>query len=288
MGVSSSSSRLVPPDFSAKSRPPPKEAKSSIRSLAKGLRVLEVFSSGSEDLILSEIAAASGLDAGTTFRILNTLVEAGYVVRIPDSRRFRLSLKVLDLGFNAIAHTDLRALVRPLLQSLVGQVNEAASFAVLEGGDVLYIERVRAGFTRLGIDIRIGTTIHVPITSIGRIILAFLPESQLERALAIAPRHPMLAVPAPDRRSLEIILAKIRNDGYLVGESAITADLRLLAVPVIGADGWATGAISVVAPTAHSSNQDLIERALAPMLAVAHHIARSQEAGGSTGNISSP
>lgn len=264
----------------------PKEGKNSVQSLAKGLRVLEAFSSGAEEMTLSEIASAAGLDAGTTFRMVNTLVNAGYVVRIPDSTRFRLSLKVLDLGFNAIAHTDLRALVRPLLHSLVDQVNEAASFAVLEGGDVLYIERVRAGFTRLGADIRIGTTIYAPITSIGRTILAFLPDNQLERALAAAPRHPTPAVQAPDRPTLDAMLAAIRNDGYLVGESSITKDLRLLAVPVIGTDGWAIGAISVVVPSIHSTDEDLKARALAPMQQVARQIARVQEAIGGANIVS--
>lgn len=258
-----------------------------MQSLAKGLRVLETFSSGAEEMTLSEIATASGFDAGTTFRMVNTLADAGYVVRIPDSTRYRLSLKVLDLGFNAIAHTDLRALVRPLLQSLVDQVNEAASFAVLEGGDVLYIERVRAGFTRIGADIRIGTTIHAPITSIGRTILAFLPENQLERALTVSPRHPIATVPVPDRAALDGMLATIRKDGYLVGESAITSDLRLLAVPVIGPDGWATGAISVVSPSVHSTDEDLKARALAPMQAIARQIARSQEAIGSANIVAS-
>jgi IclR family pca regulon transcriptional regulator len=204
------------------------------------------------------------------------------VLRIPDSRRFRLSLKVLDLGFNAIAHQDIRALVRPLLQALVGQVSEAASFAVLEGGDMLYIERVRAGFTRLGVDIRIGTTIHAPVTLIGRTILAFLPDDRRERALATPPRHPMPLVPAPNRAELDAMLAQIRKSGFHVGQSTITTDLRLLAVPVIGADGFATGAISVVAPAAQSSDEDLIARCLGPMQAAARDVARAQEASGST------
>ncbi|RAI44862.1 IclR family transcriptional regulator [Rhodoplanes roseus] len=260
----------------------PKEAKNSVQSLAKGLRVLECFSTGADEMTLSEIAAASGLDAGTTFRMLNTLVALGYVARIPESRRFRLSLKVLDLGFNAIAHRDLRATVRPLLQSLVDEVSEAASFAVLEDGDVFYIERVRAGFTRLGVDIRIGTTMQAHRTSIGRAILAFLPESRLERALAAPPRHPMPTVRPVDRASLDPILAAIRADGYLLEASALSTELRLLVVPVVGADGWATGAISVVAPTTQSSNDDLKARALEPMRAAARHIARAQEANGST------
>lgn len=252
-----------------------KEAKSSVQSLAKGFRVLEAFTSGAEELTLSEIGAASGLDAGTTFRMLNTLVDVGYVARVPDSRRFRLSLKVLELGFHAIARTELHALVRPLLQSLVDQVNEAASFAVLEGGDVLYVERVRAGTTRLGVDIRVGTTLHAPATSIGRTILAFLPESRLERALATPPRHALAGVPIPDRATLAAMLAKVRKDGYVVGKSAIASDLRLLAVPVLGEDGCAVGAISVVAPSAHSSDEDLKGRTLGPMQAIARQIARA-------------
>ena len=263
----------------------PKEGKSAVQSLVKGLRVLETFSSAAEEMTLTEISSASGFDAGTTFRMVNTLADAGYLVRIPDSTRFRLSLKVLELGFNAIAHTDLRALVRPLLQSLVDQINEAASFAVLEGGDVLYIERVRAGFTRIGADIRIGTTIHAPITSIGRTLLAFLPENQLERALTIPPRHLIPTVPVPSRATLDRMLNKIKKDGYLVGESAITSDLRLLAVPVIGPDGFATGAISVVSPSVHSTNEDLKKRALSPMREIARQIARAQEAIGSSSII---
>ena len=271
-------SRASSTGSAAPARLDPREGKSSVQSLAKGLRLLEAFSGGADEMTLTELAVATGLDAGTTYRMLNTLVESGYVERIPDSRRFRLSLKVLDLGFNAIAHADLRALVRPLLLSLLDEVNEAASFAVLEGGDVLYIERVRAGFTRLGVDIRIGTTIHAPATSVGRTILAFLPGKQLERALATPPRHPTPAVPVPDRATLARVLGAIRKDGYHVGVSALTADLRLLAVPVIGRDGWAIGAISVVAPVAHSSDEDLKARALAPMLAVARQIARAHEA----------
>jgi IclR family pca regulon transcriptional regulator len=256
----------------------PKDGKSSVQSLAKGLRVLEAFSSGVEELTLSELAAASGLDAGTTFRMLNTLVEAGYVVRVPDSRRFRLSLKVLDLGFHAIAHTELRALARPLLQSLVDQVNEAASFSVLEGGDVLYVERVRANLTRLGVDIRVGTSIPAPISLAGRAILAFLPRTQLERALATAPRHAMPGVPVPSRRTLAALLSAIREDGYVVGVSAITSDLRVLAVPVLGADGWAAGAVSVVAPAIHCSDEELKARALSPVRAVARQIASAHRA----------
>ncbi len=231
-------------------------------------------------MTLKEIAGIVGFDAGTTFRMVNTLVDGGYIVRIPESTRFRLSLKVLDLGFNAIAHQDLRLKARPLLQTLVNETSEAASLAVLEGSDVLYIERVQAGHTRLGTNIGIGTTIHAPSTLIGRTILAFMPEDRLDKVLAIPSRHPLPTGQNIGAEELKTLLAKIRRDGFLIGESLIAIGLRLLSVPVLDMGGWAIGALSIVAPSAHSTNEDILRKALEPMLEVAAQIAHAQEASG--------
>jgi IclR family pca regulon transcriptional regulator len=257
-----------------------KASKSSVQSLAKGFRVLEAFSGDADEMTLSEIADAAELDAGTTFRMLNTLVNLGYVARVGESRRFRLTLKVLDLGFNAIAHKDIRSLVRPLLQSLVDEVSEAASFGVLEGADILYIERVRAGFTRLGVDIRVGTTVPATISTIGYAVLAFLPAAQLDRVLSSLPRHSSLTVLPPGRAKLLPILDRIRERGYGIEDSLISGDLRILAVPVLGPDGYAIGAISIAAPRIRVSENELKNRALATLQAAARDVARALEASG--------
>jgi IclR family pca regulon transcriptional regulator len=261
----------------------PKQLKSSVQSLAKGFRVLEAFSAAEEEMTLSEIADVAALDAGTTFRMLNTLLDLGYVTRVPESRRFRLTLKVLDLGFHAVARKDLRAVARPVLRSLVGELGEAASFGVLDGGDVIYIERVRAGLTRLGADIRIGTTIPAAVSIIGRAILAFLPKDELDRALAAQPRQGPLAAPAPSRIRLLPELAEIRQRGYLLQESIIAGGLRILAAPVLDLDGVPVGAISIAALMACSSDKDMRARAVDPVLAAARSIARALEASGSSG-----
>ena len=257
-----------------------KGGKSSVQSLLKGLRILEAFSPGSNEMTLKEIAGIVGFDAGTTFRMVNTLVDGGYIVRIPESTRFRLSLKVLDLGFNAIAHQDLRLKARPLLQTLVNETSEAASLAVLEGSDVLYIERVQAGHTRLGTNISIGTTIYAPATLIGRTILAFVPEERLERVFSTPSRHPLPTAQKIDQKHLKEILVDIHEKGYSIGESLIANGLRLLSVPVLDIGGLAIGALSIVAPSAHSTNEDILAKALEPMREVAAQIAQAQEATG--------
>jgi IclR family transcriptional regulator, pca regulon regulatory protein len=258
----------------------PKDSKSSVLSLAKGFRILEAFSGDIEEMTQSEIADLARLDSGTTFRMLNTLVDLGYIARVGDSRRYRLTLKVLDLGFNAIARKDQRALVRPVLQSLVGEVSEAASFGVLEGGDVLYIERVRAGFTRLGVDIRIGTTIPAATSAIGYAILAFLPPEMVERTLAIPPRHPLTVRP-PGRAELAKLLDGVRTRGFILQESLISSGLHILAAPVLDPTDHAVGAVSVAAPIIRVSAAEMLKHTLPHVLAATKDIGRALQTSGS-------
>ncbi|MCI2262083.1 IclR family transcriptional regulator [Xanthomonas indica] len=253
-----------------------KKLRSTVQSLAKGFRVLEAFSSEHEELSLSQIAALARLDPGTTFRMLNTLVELGYVHRVPESRRFRLTLKVLDLGFHAIARRDLRSVVRPLLRTLVSDVNEAASFAVLQGPDVLYIERVRAGITRLGVDIRIGTTVPSTRTAIGLAMLAHLAPAEVARVTGVD-----VQAQTPEIATMRRTFDCIRRDRYVILDSMLTEGLRVLAVPVLDADDYPLGAISVAAPSVRTSHAELLNTALQPTLLAAKDIAFAIQASGS-------
>ncbi|MDI1344108.1 MAG: IclR family transcriptional regulator, partial [Pseudolabrys sp.] len=233
-----------------------------VNSLAKGLRVLEAFTAERPELTLSEVGALATLDPGTAFRMLNTLVMAGYVSRIPDSKRFRLTLKVTDLGLHAIGRADLRETARPILRSLVGEVNEAASLGVLDGADILYIERVRAGLTRIGVDIRIGTTIPAFWSTIGEAMLAYLPPPELTRVLALMPRSG--AFPHKPMRCDEIekSLKEVRANGYALRDSYFGSGLRVLAVPVLDTDNYPLAAVSVAVPQMQLSPDEFRLRAL--------------------------
>jgi IclR family pca regulon transcriptional regulator len=257
--------------------------RSTVQSLAKGFRILEAFTADNEEMTLSEIALRSALDPGTTFRMLNTLLELGYVAKVPDSRRFSLTLKVLDLGFHAIAHKDLRDIVRPVLRALVNDTSEAASFAVLNGAEVLYIERVRAGIARLGVDIRIGTTVPAHQTIIGHTMLAFLPAADLARLSKITPRQTISALGKMGWNDIQPSLASIRQKGYALRDSTLSEGLRILGVPVLDPDGLPVGAISIAAPAARISADEFRKRALKSAQAAARDIARALEAGGSIG-----
>jgi IclR family pca regulon transcriptional regulator len=265
---------------SIEASPAEREArKSSVQSLAKGLRVLNAFGADDEALTITEIAERAELDPGTTFRMLNTLVDLGYVQRL-DKRRYDLSLKVLDLGFNAIGRRDLRSVVRPVLRSLVGGKIEAASFGVLEGGDVVYVERVRAGITRLGVDIRVGSGIPAAINVLGQAILAFLPVADVDQVLSAA--HGQHDYPVVSRTRLLPQLKTIRSKGFAASPSQISAGLGVLAVPVLDEGGYPIAALSVAAPSVVCTPSEMEKVALESLQKAARDIAKVMQVSGSS------
>lgn len=259
---------------------PEEDGRSVVNSLAKGLRVLEAFSAERPELTLSEVAAIAKLDPGTAFRMLNTLVMLGYVSRVPDSRRFRLTLKVTDLGFHSIARADLREVARPILRSLVGEVNEAASLGVLDGADILYVERVRAGLIRIGVDIRIGTTIPAFWSTIGEAMLAYLPAAELARVLSIKPRPGVFPHKPMNKDEIMRNLRNVRENGYSLRDSYFGSGLRILAVPVLDVDKYPLAAVSVAVPQIKMSVKEFRARALAPLQRAAGDLARAVQASG--------
>jgi IclR family pca regulon transcriptional regulator len=264
----------------AMTSPAPDNPKNIVQSLAKGFRVLEAFSSTMPELTLAEVARRADLDNATAFRLLNTLVMLGYVARVPGTRDFRLTLKCLDLGFNSIARMDLRERVRPVLRSLVGEVNEAASVGVLDGADVVYIERVQAGLVRLGVDVRVGSRIPAYCSALGLAILAYLPGGEQARVLHLKPRVKLTPRTVNDLKDIQARLARVRRAGYVVVDQEITSGLRALAAPVLDPDGQVIAAVSVVAPSMRMPLERFLKVAVGPVQEAARTISKAMQAGG--------
>jgi IclR family pca regulon transcriptional regulator len=277
---SNKSSRSEPPSGAAGAGADP-SGKNLVRSLAKGFAVLRAFTAEAPELTLAEVARAAGLDNATAFRMLNTLVQLGLVARVPGARRFRLTLACLDLGFNAIARSDLRALARPLLRGLVGERIEAASVGVLDGASVVYVERIQAGVARLGVDVRIGSRVPVHSSAIGQAILAFMPETVQLAVLEAAPRERLTDRTLTDLPALLGRLATVRAAGFAVSDQETVMGLRVLAAPVRDADGVPVAGLSVATPSFALTLEEFVAAAEAPVCAAAAALSRALQAAGS-------
>ena len=258
----------------------PADPKNTVQSLAKGFKVLQAFTAQEPELTMAEVARKAGLDNATAFRFLNTLVGLGYVDKVDNSRLFRLSLNVLDLGFHAIARSDLRTLARPVLRGLVGEVNEAASIGVLDGSSVVYVERVQAGLTQLGVDVRIGSRVAAYSSAVGQAILAWLPQDQQVKVLRSQPLVKLTDTTLTDIDALLERLAQIRATGYAVSNQETVAGLYVMAAPVLDIDGLPVASLSVAAPAHRSTLRQFEENTIAGVVAAAGQLSKSLQATG--------
>lgn len=229
-------------------------SKNLVQSVAKAFAVLKAFDRAPTELTVSEIAQRVDLDRGTVFRLVHTLVDLGYVRGIPETKRYRLTLKCLELGFSALAAGDLPTHALPLLREVVPSVADAGSLGVLEKGDVIYLQRVQAGPERTGLDRRPGSRVGAYGAALGHAILAFLPrELQIDHLEAIdrvkLSERTLTDMPALLRR-----LDKVRKCGFAVSDGENAYGLRTVAAPIFDIDGKPLAGLSL---TVHANRMDL-------------------------------
>ncbi|MFN9458096.1 MAG: IclR family transcriptional regulator [Acidobacteriota bacterium] len=260
------------------------DTKSQVLSLAKGFRVLEAFDSDHPELTLSQIAARTGLDPGTAFRLTRTLVDLHSLAEVPGAKRYHLSLKVLALGFHAIARMNPQDSARPVLRSLVGKVREAASIGMLDGADVVYVDRVHAGLVRLGVDVRIGSRVPVYSSAIGQALIAHLPKVERTRILNLRPRVKVTPSSPTTLAELETRLAAVREKGYALSDQESVPGLRIIAAPGLDADGMPYAAVSVASPALTRSLEEFVSASVEPVRKAAQDLATIYRLSGAISN----
>lgn len=256
--------------------------KNIVKSVAKAFAVLHSFGPDATELVIADVARAAGMDNATAFRMLNTLVALGYVEKVENSRRFRLTFKCLELGFNAIARSDIRALGRPLLRSLVGDRIEAASIGVLDGHEVVYVERIQAGLQRLAVDVRVGNRVPAFSSALGRAILAHLPVADERAILEAHPPEQLTQYTVTDIDQILTEIAKVRRDGFAVSDQETVTGLRVLAAPITDIDGIPVAAMSVASPAFGQSLDEFVEAARDATCDAARRLSLAVRAAGAT------
>src|SRR5690606_426999 len=152
-----------------------------VQSLERGLAVIRAFDADHPELTLSEVARACDLTRAAARRFLLTLVDLGYMRT--DGRLFALSPRVLELGYAYLSSLTLPEVAEPHLERLVAQVRESSSVCVLDGDDVVYVARVPTSRI-MTVTINVGTRFPAYATSMGRVLLAGLPDEELDKYLA--------------------------------------------------------------------------------------------------------
>jgi len=239
---------------------PPRNA-DYVQSLERGLSVIRAFDAEHRELGLSEVARATGLTRAAARRFLLTLVALGYMHF--DGSRFSLRPRVLELGFAYLSSLSLPELAEPHMEALVARINESSSISVLDDTDVVYVARVP---TRriMSITIAVGTRLPAFATSMGRVLLAALPDAELEERLGRVDVRPLTPRTVKSHAALRRVLDQVRRQGYAVTDQELEQGLRSAAVPIHDASGTVVAALNVSVHASRASMQELRSRFLPP------------------------
>ncbi|WP_055711355.1 IclR family transcriptional regulator domain-containing protein [Streptomyces torulosus] len=213
-----------------------------ITSLARGLTAITAFGEGRAELTLSEVAERTGLPRATARRALITLQHLGHVT--VEGRAFRLTPRILSLGFPPLSKATLTHIARPHLTALTGRVKNSTSLAVLADDHVQCALSVTAGRI-MDVDIAAGSRVPAYATSAGRVLVASLPAERRATWLAHVRLEALTPRTVTRPTDLEAILERVRDDGYALVDDELEEGLRSIAVPVRDREGVVVAAVNV-------------------------------------------
>jgi IclR family pca regulon transcriptional regulator len=239
----------------------PRRSSDFVQSLERGLSVIRVFDADHRDMMLSEVAREAGLTRAAARRFLLTLIKLGYVRQ--ENGRFSLRPRVLELGYAYLSTLEFNEIALPYMEWLVAEVNESCSISVLDGTDIVYVLRVP---TRriMTITISVGTRLPAWVTSMGRVLLADLPEGELDELLARSEIRRMTKRTVAGEAELRKLLAKIRDQGYAMVDQELEEGLRSMALPIHDASGKVIAAMNVSASSSRTGMRALRHDYLPP------------------------
>lgn len=230
-----------------------------VAGLEKGLAVICAFDRERGQLSVTELAQRCGLTRAAARRYLITLEHLGFVRG--ERGRWALTPKVLRLAQSYMHSGRLPLLVQPELHRLVAALKEASSAGVLEGDDVICIAALSTG-QLVSSTLQPGTRVPAHCTANGRVLLAALPEAQLDTWLAGRTLPALTAHTITDPAKLRAEIGRIRAQGYAIVDQELEPGLRTLSIPLVGADGAVLAAINVSAHAARRSVESLLEHCL--------------------------
>jgi len=219
-----------------------------VQVLDRAVSILNALAGRQEDLSLAELCSALGLHKSTVHRLMMVLEGHRLVSKNPENGRYRLGIKLFELGSKAIAALDLRERSRPYLTRLLHETHETVHLCILDSGDVVYLEKVEPERS-VRMASRVGRRHPAYCTAVGKAMMAELPEKELGALLDEVDLKPVtsrtITSPAAFRAELDLIRAR----GYAVDDEEIEEGVRCVGAAVRDHSGRAIAAVSVSGPS---------------------------------------
>lgn len=234
-----------------------------VKSVEKACLLMEVVSDYPQGIAITELAKQVGMYKSTVHRLLATLIHSGYIEQDMQTGKYKLGYRLLDLGMKLLASIDMRREAMPFLQELAATSNEVVHLALLDRGEIVYVEKVESqNTTRM--HSRVGKRVPVHATGLGKAILAYLPFGE---TLAILDKYglmPLTEHTITDRKTFLASLEQTRKLGYATDIEENELGVCCVAAPILDSNHRAVAACSVSGPQSRMTPERLQE--LVPVL----------------------
>jgi IclR family pca regulon transcriptional regulator len=232
-------------------------------SLARGLIVIQAFTQQSPQMTISQLSIKTGLSRAAVRRCLYTLTKLGFA-GAEDGSRYSLRPRMLTLSHTYTTSNTLAAAAQPILERMSAALQESFSVATLDGEDIVYIARTQVNRV-MAVDLHIGSRLPAYCTSMGRILLAYLPAEQLEQYFAKVNLIPHTTRTITSLEKLRLILRNIRRNGYAICDQEYEVGLRSIAVPVYSTSGRVVATLNLSGNAPRISVLEMQSRFLTPL-----------------------
>jgi len=232
--------------------------------------MLEAVAQESEGLSNAEISRKLEIPKSSASYILRTLEKQGYLNRNSETGKYRVGLKVLSLSRGALTGIDVREVALPIMRHLMEKTNLTCHLAILDGSDAVYIEKVEPqGFIRM--DTWVGRRMRVHATSVGKALVAHIPQERLERIIAESGMEKRTAKTITTLPRLLKDLEKVREQGYAVDDEENNMGARCLGAPVFNQNGIIEASLGL-SGTINQVNPNTMPRIIEALKDAARHV----------------
>lgn len=230
-----------------------------VNSVRKALAILNLLSDGKERS-LSEITQELDLAKSTVHSLLETLTSACVLERDAESGGYSLGIRLIELGYCAQTGLDICRISAPFLQGLNVKFDETVHLTVLDNNEVLYIDCIESR-RRLRTYSVIGVRAPLHCTSVGKAILAFLPDNEIRKILAEKglPVFTEATIASPEQLAAEV--AVIRKQGFAIDNMEHEEHLRCVGAPIFNSQGSVFASLSLSGPAERNTMERILEMA---------------------------
>jgi DNA-binding IclR family transcriptional regulator len=230
------------------------DAAYSVPALHRALDIIEALTHR-QPLTVSELHRQFKIPKSSVYAILQTLKSRGYVSKDADDE-YSLTLKIFSLGISLVENLDLRKGTHALLEELTQKAQLTGHIAIRDGKEAVYIDKVEV-LTSVRLTTWLGRRVPLHSTSMGKAILAYLPEKELDEILGKGPLAKLTPRTITSPSQLKTELAKVRAQGYAVGNEENELGIRAVGAPIFGSSGVAVAAVNLGASTLHMRPKDV-------------------------------